>query len=266
MYIPPHEQQAIICSIHDFPTSGHAGCFRTKALLEWDFWWLGLPSFVSTFISGCAICQQNKSITILLVPHSLPSHHSHSVDLVMDLLPSKGHDSLMVVVDHSLIKGVIFIPCSKTIDVAGVAKFFLHHVFKQFRLHDSLISDGGPQFAFAFARELAWLLHYNIKLSTIYHLQTDGQTEQTNQEIETNLCIFCANNPQKWIYFLPTAVFHHNSVPHSSTKVSLFSLLYGYESQTYPPLGKTFIHALENCLTILEKAWKEALATHEIAC
>ena len=27
MYIPPHEQQAIVQSIHDSPTTGHAGCF-----------------------------------------------------------------------------------------------------------------------------------------------------------------------------------------------------------------------------------------------
>ena len=73
----------------------------------------------------------------------------------MDLPPSNGHDSLMVVVDHGLTKGVILIPCSKTIDVAGVAKLFLHHVFKQFGLHDFLISDRGPQFASTFTRELA---------------------------------------------------------------------------------------------------------------
>ena len=64
---------------------------------------------------------------------------------------------------------------------------------------------------------------------------------------------------------LPTTEFHHNSIPHSSTKVSPFSLLYGYEPRAYPPLGKTFLPALENCLTILEEAWKEALAAHETA-
>ena len=34
MYIPPHEQHAIVHSIHDSPTTGHAGRFHTKALLE----------------------------------------------------------------------------------------------------------------------------------------------------------------------------------------------------------------------------------------
>ena len=64
---------------------------------------------------------------------------------------------------------------------------------------------------------------------------------------------------------LPTTEFHHNSVPHSSTKVSPFSLLHGYEPRAYPPLGKTFLPALENHLTTLEEAQKEALAAHETA-
>ena len=150
MYIPPHERQAIVRSVHDSPTTGHAGRFRTKALLEQDFWWPGLSSFVNTFISGCAICQQNKVNHHLTRPPLAPISSSLplpfkqlSVDLMTDLPPSNGHDSLMVVVDHGLMKGVILIPCSKTIDAAGVARHFLHHVFKHFGLHDSLISDRG---------------------------------------------------------------------------------------------------------------------------
>ena len=261
MYIPPHERQAITCSIHNTPTTGHAECFRTKALLEKDFWWLGLSSFINAFISGCAICQQNKvnhhptHPPLALIPSSSPLLFKQlSVDLVTDLPPSNGHDSLMVVVNHSLTKGVILIPCLKTIDAARVAKLFLHYVFKHFSLHNSLISDRGPQFASTFARELAQLLHYDVKLSTTYHPQTDRQTEQTNQEVKTYLHIFCANNPRKWMDLLSTTEFHHNSVPHSSTKVSPFFLLHGYEPRAYPPLGKTFLPALENYLTTLEEA------------
>ena len=272
MYIPPHEQQAITWSIHDSPTTEHAGCFQTKALLERDFWWPGLSSFVNAFITGCAICQQNKVNHHPTHPPLAPIPSSSSlplkqlsVNLITDLPPSNGHDSLMVMVNHGLTKGVILIPCSKTIDTARAAKYFLHHVFKCFHLHDSLISDRGPQFASTFTKELAQLLHYDVKLSTAYHPQTDRQIERTNQEVEIYLCIFCANNPQKWMDFLSTAEFHPNSIPYSSTKVSLFSLLHEYEPKVYPSLGKTFLPALENCLTALEEAWKEALAAHETA-
>ena len=132
-------------------------------------------------------------------------------------------------------------------------------------IHDSLISDRGPQFASAFARELAQLLKYDVWLSMAYHPQTDGQTKRTNQEIETYLHIFCANKPQNWPDLLPTTEFQHNSTPHHSTKASPFSLMLRYKPQAYPPIRKTFLPALENHLTTLEEARKEALAAHELA-
>ena len=263
---------SLVHSLHESPTSGHAGCFRTKAIIERDFWWPGLSSFVNAFVMGCATCQQNKVNHHPTCPPLSPIPSSSSlpfwqlsVDLITGLPPSTGHDSLMVVVDHGLTKGVILAPCSKKIDAAGIAQLFLSHVFKHFGLHDSLISDRGPQFASAFTQELARLLHYDVRLSTTYHPQTDGQTERANQEIETYLQIFCTNNPQKWPELLTTAKFHHNSVPHSSTKVSPFSLMMGFELCSYPPLGKTFLPALENCLSSLEEAQKEALAAHDSA-
>ena len=188
-----------------------------------------------------------------------------SVNLITNLPLSHGYDSLMIVVDHGLTKGAILAPCSKTVDANGITQLFFDHVFERFGLHDTLISDRGPQFTSAFARELARILKYDVHLSTAYHPQTDGQTEQTNQEVETYLRIFCANNPHQWSKFLTAAEFQHNSVPHSSTKVSPFSLLLGYDPRSYPSLGKTFLPALESHLSSLDSARKEALAAHESA-
>ena len=80
----------------------------------------------------------------------------------MDLPSSDGHDSIVVVVDHGLMKGVILTSCSKTIDATGIVQIFLDNVFKCFGLHDTLISDQDPQFTSAFTRELAHLLKYDV--------------------------------------------------------------------------------------------------------
>ena len=103
----------------------------------------------------------------------------------------------MVIVNHSLLKGVILTPCNKIIDVKGVAELFFKHVFLCFGLHDHLISNQGPQFTSMFAHELAQILGYDLKLSIPYHPQTDGETECINQEIETYLQMFCQGQSNK---------------------------------------------------------------------
>ena len=270
MFIPPSSCLALLHTIHSSPLSGHMGVFHTKAILERDYWWPSLSFFVKYFVDGCTICQQNKVNTHPTSPplHPIPSStslpfHQLLVDLITDLPPSSGFDSVLVMVDHGLIKGVILIPCTKTIDAAGIAQLFFENVFKHFGLHDTLISDWGPQFTSAFARELTWLLKYDIQLSTAYHSQTNGQTEWTNRELETYLHIFCTNNPSSWVEFLSSAEFHHNSTPHSSTKKSPFSLLYDFELWFYPSLGKIFLPALEDCLSSLDEVQWEALAAHD---
>ena len=112
----------------------------------------------------------------LAVETSLP-FSSILVDLISGLSNSHGYDLGMVVVDHGLMKGVIYSPCTKNIDTEGVAQLFFANIFPQFGLHSKIISDRGPQFTSAFSRELAHLLQYNNALSTAYHPQTDGETE-----------------------------------------------------------------------------------------
>ena len=197
MFVPPLARSALLHSIHSSPFLGHMGVFHTKVILEQDFWWLGLSTFVKHFIAGCPVRQQNKANTHPVVPPLLPiksdvslPFRQLSVDLITNLPPSVGFDSIMVMVDHGLTKGVILAPCLKTIDTAGVAQLFFDFVFKQFGLHDTIILDRGPQFASAPTMEPARPLKYDVRLSTTYHPQTNRQTEQTNQELETYLHIF----------------------------------------------------------------------------
>ena len=48
-------------------------------------------------------------------------------------------------------------------------------------------------------------------LSTAYHPQSDGATEQLNQEIEAYLSIYSISNPENWSKTLSTLEFTHNN-------------------------------------------------------
>ena len=134
-----------------------------------------------------------------------------SMDLIPDLLPVDGHNSILVMVDQGLLKGVILIPCSKTLTSEETEQLLLENLYKQFGLPDKIISDRGPQFASMAFIELLKLLGIKSALSTAYHPQTDGTTERVNQEIEAYLSIYCASHPEDWPQALHTLEFTHNN-------------------------------------------------------
>jgi hypothetical protein len=61
-----------------------------------------------------------------------------SMDLITNLLPVEGYDSILVVVDQGLLKGVILCPCAKTIMWKETAMLLWDNLFKRFGLPDKL--------------------------------------------------------------------------------------------------------------------------------
>jgi hypothetical protein len=272
-YVPAHLRHRILALHHDHPTAGHPGRFKTEELVKRDYWWPGMGTFIRKYVEGCTLCQQMKSDThpstppLTPIPSSATRPFSQiSIDLITDLPESGGFDSVMVVVDHGLTKGVILSPCKKTITSKGVAQLFFKKVFLRFGLYDKIISDRGPQFASKFAKELGRLPDYEVALSTAYHPQTDGQTERLNQELETYLHIYCRSAPLDWVKHLPMAEFVHNHRKHDSRNASPFFLMMGYEPRGIPHiLLNSAIPAAEDRIRYLQKTREEAIACHNLA-
>ena len=149
------------------------------------------------------------------------------MDLITDLPPVEGYDSILVVVDQGLSKGVILLPCNKTLTSEDTAKLLLENLYKQFQLLDKIISNRGPQFASKAFKELLNLLGIKSALSTVYHPQIYGTTEWTNQEIEAYLSIYCAFHPEEWPHSLHTLEFMHNNRRHANRQHTPFELMFG---------------------------------------
>jgi len=66
------------------------------------------------------------------------------------------------------------------------------------------------------------MLGIDMKLSMAYHLQTDGQTERINQDLEQYLRMFINHQQEQWPDWLVTVEFAYNNKMQTSTKVSLF--------------------------------------------
>jgi hypothetical protein len=149
------------------------------------------------------------------------------MDFIEELPTSNGFNAILVIVER-LTKIGFFIPCNTDITSEGVAKLYLQHIFSKHGIPSDVVSDRGSEFTSHFWRSLGKLLNMNLRLSTAYHPQTDGQTERTNQILETYLRCYINYQQDDWADFLPLAEFAYNNNVSSATQVSPFFANYGY--------------------------------------
>jgi hypothetical protein len=67
------------------------------------------------------------------------------------------------------------------------------------------------------------LLGVKLGMTAAFHLQADGQSERTNQTVETALRCFIGGDSEcyrKWVDYLPIIEHEYNSTPQESTKTS----------------------------------------------
>ena len=160
---------------HDAITLGHPRRAKTLELVQQHYWWSSMTKFVHNYVDGCAICQLTKNLIYKMQPPIQPLETTNvpwyfiSTDFVTDLLESKGYDSINVVVDQGLSKGIIITPCKKTITAEETTVLFQNNVFNQHGLPTKIVSDQGPQFTAKFTCELWKQLGITSTLSTAYH-------------------------------------------------------------------------------------------------
>jgi len=149
------------------------------------------------------------------------------MDFITNLPTIRTKNSILVVVDR-LTKMAHFTPCSKSITTEEITQLILDGIVRLHGLPEEIVSDRGPQFASKFWHRLFELLGVDIRLFSTFHLETDGQTERTNQTLEQYL--HCTVNYQQddWLDLLSQAEFAYNNTTHASTGISPFFANYGF--------------------------------------
>ena len=136
-------------------------------------------------MEGCNAYQKNKNqmqvpISKLMPNLILEKLWCHiSANLITKLPLAQEYDSILVVVNR-LTKIAHFISTIEIMTARGLARLFRDNVWKLYSLPESIILNRGLQFVARIMRELNLILGINSKLLTVFHLQTDGQTERMN--------------------------------------------------------------------------------------
>ena len=185
---------------HDDLLAGHFGIDKIRDLISWKYYWLSLRKNVGNYVRGCDICLASKAFRHKPYKdlQSLPILTHQCKDPSMDFLiglplsadwKSDSYNSILVIVNR-LTKMVHYKLVKVTTNAPGLAEVIINVVIRHHGLPNSIISDRGAIFTSKFWFSLCYFLGIKRRLSTTFHPQTKGQTEQQNSTIEAYLRAF----------------------------------------------------------------------------
>jgi hypothetical protein len=239
---------------HDSHIVGHGGWWIMLEMVSHNYWWPQMSGcYIGKYCKTCNLClwtkvqKQPPMGELKLVP--IPEGHWDvaSVDFIVELPESQGHDTIMVVVD-SVGKQVHFIENHTTVTALRATWLYLQHVWKLHGLLQTMISNHGPQFVTQFTYKPNCLLSIRLAASTAYHPQTDRQMKHVNRELEQYLWVFMSEQKDNWTELLPLTEFQYNNYVHASTQHSPFLLNTG----CHPHMGLEPNEALSHMGTVNE--------------
>ena len=239
LYIRNNEelQTRITKGCHNSQIAGHFGQEKTIEIVCQDFYWKGLTAWINDYIRSCNECQHNKpprhASFGLLQPLQVPyaAWTSSSTDFITQLPESQGRNQIMVVVDR-FTKMAHFIALEQNATAKDAAAVFLREVWKLHGLPTEIISDMDAKFSGEFWEYLCKWLNMMRRMSTAYHPQTDGQTEQTNHVLEGYLHNYVNYDQNDWFQLLPLAEHAYNNSVTNAHGMSPFYANYGFHPQT----------------------------------
>ncbi|GJW85509.1 putative reverse transcriptase domain-containing protein [Tanacetum coccineum] len=147
------------------------------------------------------------------------------MDFITKLPRSKSrHDTIWVIVDR-LAKSAHFQAIREDYNTERLAKLYIDKIVARHGVPVSIILDRDGRFTSRCWQTVQKALGIQLDMSTVYHPQTDGQSERTIQTLEDMLRACVIEFGGSWDVHLPLAEFYNNSY-HSSIRCAPFEALH----------------------------------------
>jgi hypothetical protein len=234
----PELRKKILDEAHLSKFSMHPDSNKMYHDLRYLYWWTRMKREIAKYISECDTCQRVKAshlnVAGTLQPLPIPSWKWE--DICMDFIvglpnTSRHHDSIWVIVDR-LTKTTHFLLVHTTHKTETYAEIYIDQIVCLHGITRTIVSDRGALFLARFWEQLQGSLGTTVIRSSVYHPQTDGQTERVNQILEDMLRACVLHYGKNWDKCLLLAEFSYNNNYQSSLKMAPFEALYGRRCRT----------------------------------
>ncbi|KAL4233166.1 hypothetical protein ACF0H5_007851 [Mactra antiquata] len=241
LVVPSTYWKEVLTGLHD--DIGHPGIERTTRLVRDRFYWPGMASDIEKHVRSCHRCLRRKDKSGQRAP-LVNISSAYPLDLVcMDYLtlePSRGIGNILVITDH-FTKFAVAIP-TKNQTAKTTADALLNHFFHVYGIPSRLHSDQGANFESQVIQELCMLMGVQKSRTTPYHPQGNAGPERFNRSLLEMLGTLENWQKSDWRKYIGSLVYAYNCIPHDSTGVSPYQLMFGRRPKL--PIDSVFEQAL----------------------
>lgn len=231
LVIPRTLHALVLESLHDDPTAGHLGLFKTYCRVRERYFWPGMYTAVTKYVSSCLVCQKHKCRTSAptgqLLPPRCPSQPFEIVGIdLFGPLPRtvNGKRWVVTAVDHlTRYAETAALPTGSATEVAD---FFVHQLLLRHGAPRVLLSDRGRTFLSQTVQEVLAACAVIHKTTSAYHPQTNGLTERFHRTLAHMIATYVSSDHTNWDAILPFVTYAYNTAIQSTTGYSPFELVH----------------------------------------
>ena len=144
------------------------------------------------------------------------------MDFIEGLPKVHGKSVILMVVDrfskHAL---------SHPYTASSVARAFFDGIVRLHGFSTSIVSDRDPVFTSHMWRDLFKIASVQLRFSTAFHPQMDGQSEVVNKVLAMYLRCATGDRPRAWVDWLAWAEYCYNTSFHTALHATPFEVVYG---------------------------------------
>ena len=136
------------------------------------------------------------------------------------------HDAVWVIVDR-LTKSAHFLTVRMTFSLERFCRLYIREIVRLHGVPVSIVSDRDPRFTAHFWKCFQKAMGARLTMSTMFHPQTDGQSERTIQVLEDMLRACVLDHKGSWEEHFPLVEFAYNNSYQASKQMTPYEALYG---------------------------------------